>query len=226
MMQKTTMQIIVQELQKHECATGFDIRRSFKCLFGTCHVASILNCEWRISVKFCNSSLLHWSYAGHCFSSLYLVYFICTCTGNLSCSWLQVMGPVWTELILHLKQNTAGLIEEILACLWNLKVHYCVYKSLDQLNLFYTLVPYFFNIHFNTVFQEVSSLQVVQKLLFWKSHIYPPSFDHSNIFWWRKWTVRLLNVQFSQVACYVLWQICSKYTDSFWDISVWLQPVA
>jgi hypothetical protein len=67
------------------------------------------------------------------------------------CSWLQVMGPVSTELILLLKLNTAGLLEEILTCLWNLKIHYCVYRSLKHLNLFFTLVPCFFNIHFNTV---------------------------------------------------------------------------
>jgi hypothetical protein len=39
----------------------------------------------------------------------------------------------------------------ILTFLWKLKVHYCVYRSLKHLNLFYTLVPYFFNICFNTV---------------------------------------------------------------------------
>ena len=95
-------------------------------------------------------------------------------------------------------------------------------------------LPYFFNIHFNTVSHLYLShprglfLSVVQKHLYWKSHtrIYPPPFDHPNIFCWIIQNVRLLIMQFSQVACYFLWQICSKYTDSFWGMSVWLQPVA
>ena len=124
------------------------------------------------------------------------------------------------------------LIEEILVCLWTLKVHYFFHRSLDHLNLFSTLVPYFFNIHFSTVFHLCLSISwglfpsVVQKHLYWKSHIYPPSIGHPNIFWWRIQIVRLLIMQFSQVACYFLWQICSKYTDIFWDMSVLLQPVA
>ena len=40
----------------------------------------------------------------------------------------------------------------IFVFLWNLKVHFCVHRSLNHLNLFSTLVPYIFNIHFNTVF--------------------------------------------------------------------------
>ena len=148
------------------------------------------------------------------------------------CSWLQVIGPVSTELILLLKVNTARLIKEILVFLWNLKVHFCVHRSLNHLNLFSTLVSYTFNIHFNTVFHLCLSIpwgifpSVVQKHLYWKSHIYPPPFDHPNIFCWIIQTMRLLIMQFSQVACYCLWQICSKYTDCFWAMSVWWQPVA
>jgi hypothetical protein len=68
------------------------------------------------------------------------------------------MGTISTEQILGLKLNTAGLIEEILAVLWSLKFHYCAHKNLNQLNKFYTLVPYFFNIYFNTIFHLCLSL--------------------------------------------------------------------
>ena len=121
---------------------------------------------------------LHWTLL-LLFIVLYLVYFICTrmiygfkpfsglmhlgpktgplCPsytlydGCVFCSWLQVMGPESTELIHCLKLNTAGLLAEILTFLWHLIVRYCVYRSLNHLNLFYTLVTYFFNIYFNTV---------------------------------------------------------------------------
>jgi hypothetical protein len=124
-----------------------------KGLFVTCHMASMLDCDqvllWKSVTAVCS---YHCSYTGPCvFSSLYLVYFICTVWWVCVCSWLQVMGPVSIELILLLKLNTAGLLEEILACLWNLKIHYYLYRRLKHLNLFYTFVPYFFNIHFNTV---------------------------------------------------------------------------
>ena len=148
------------------------------------------------------------------------------------CCWLQMIGLVSTELILHLKPNTARLLEEILVFLWKLKVHFCVHRSLNHLNLFSTLVPYFFNIHFNSVSHLYLSHprglfpSVVQKHLYWKSRIYLPPFNHPNIFWWIIQSVRLLIMHFSQVACYCLWQICSKYTDSLWDMSVWWQPVA
>jgi hypothetical protein len=72
--------------------------------------------------------------------------------------WRQVMGTVSTEVILSFKLNTARLIEEMLAVLWNLKVRYCAHKNLNQLNKFYNLVPYFYNIHFNTVFHLCISL--------------------------------------------------------------------
>jgi hypothetical protein len=52
-------------------------------------------------------------------------------------------GDGSTELILHVKPNTEQLIKKILAFIWNLDVHYCVYRSLNQLNVGYTLVPYF-----------------------------------------------------------------------------------
>jgi hypothetical protein len=67
-------------------------------------------------------------------------------------------GPCISRNKLHLKLKTAGLIEEKLAVLWNLKLHYCAHRKLDQLNKFYTLVPYFFNIHFNTAFHLCLSL--------------------------------------------------------------------
>ena len=151
---------------------------------------------------------------------------------GLFCSCLQMIGLVSTELILHLKPNTARLIKEFLVFLWNLKVHYRVVRRKNHLNLFYTLITFFHYIHFNTVshlylsllrglFPSNCSKTSVLKVTYLSSFI-----DHHNIFWWIIQIVRLLIMQFPQVACYFLWQICSKYISSFWDISVWLQPVA
>jgi hypothetical protein len=63
-------------------------------------------------------------------------------------------GDVLTELILNVKPNTAQLMR-ILAFSWNLKVCYYIDRSLSQLNLVYTLVPSFFNVHFNVVLPSV-----------------------------------------------------------------------
>jgi len=98
------------------------------------------------------------------------------------------MGPLSTELILCLKLNTEGLLEEILTFLWHLIVCYSVYRSLNHLILFYTLVTYFFNIHFNTVSHLCLSFKVLFHSSCSKTSVlkvtYLSSFiDHHNIFW-------------------------------------------
>jgi hypothetical protein len=142
-MQKTTMQIIflyhhyqVEELQKYECATGFDIRRSFKSFVCNMSCGKYVRLYQVLLWKSVTAVYsLHCSYAEHCFfCPLYLGYFICTMC------WVCVLLLASSEGACINRNNTlfetkhCRAVKEILVFLWKLKVCCCVYRNLKHLN--------------------------------------------------------------------------------------------
>jgi len=91
--------------------------------------------------------------------------------------WQESLPERLTPLSRLLEKLSHSANQEIPCLLWKTKVHYYIHKNLpvepipSQLNPVYTLTPRFFNIHYNIIFQSVSSSNnhpIIQTSLFSK----------------------------------------------------------